>query len=289
LADLAAATTAELTFYRHAQLPIPRARPAASYPPAAADRRAPAAGIPGTRDPGDADVSAPAWLAGSFAVLMITIAICCAARLAIPRLRGRNTERDADALHVLMGAAMAGMLEPRLTPVPVTAWRAVFTAAAAWFAWQAIRPGRQVGSARCSHPVPHAVECAAMVYMLLPVGSWPAGHGPAMTMPGMSQGTTAGNPALTLVLALFMLGYVLWAIDRLAHLSRTPAPATASVTTTRRPPQAAQIVPVVPDAAAPVATAYPHPAARPVLTPRLAASSTIAMAITMGYMLITML
>ena len=47
-------------------------------------------------------------------------------------------------------------------------------------------------------------------------------------MPGMSQGTTTGNPALTLVLALFMLGYVLWAIDRLAHLSRTPTPATAS-------------------------------------------------------------
>jgi len=128
---------------------------------------------------------------------------------------------------------MAGMLEPRLTPVPVTAWRAVF--AAAWFAWQATRPGRRAKAARCAHPAAHAVECAAMVYMLLPVGSWPSSHGPGMAMPGMSQGTTIGNPALTLVLALFMLGYVLWAIDRLAHLSRTPAPATASVTTARRP------------------------------------------------------
>jgi hypothetical protein len=45
-------------------------------------------------------VSGPAWLAVSFAVLMIVIAVCCAARLAIPRLRGRNTERHADALHV---------------------------------------------------------------------------------------------------------------------------------------------------------------------------------------------
>ena len=90
-------------------------------------------------------MSAPAWLAGSFAALMIMIAACCAARLAVPRLRGRNTERDADALHGLMGMAMAGMLEPRLTPVPVTAWRAVFAAAAAWFAWQAIRPGRRAG------------------------------------------------------------------------------------------------------------------------------------------------
>jgi len=234
-------------------------------------------------------VSAPAWLAGSFAVLMIVIAVCCAARLAISRPRGRNTELDTDALHVLMGVAMAGMLEPRLTPVPVTAWRAVFAAAAAWFAWQATRPGRRAGRARCVHPAAHAVECAAMVYMLLPVGSWPSAHGPGMAMPGMSQGTTVGNPALTLVLALFMLGYVLWAIDRLAYLSRTPAPATARATAARRSPLTAQIVPVVPAAAAPAATAYPYPAGSPVLAPRLAASYKIAMAITMGYMLITML
>ena len=216
---------------------------------------------------------------------MIMIAVCCAARLAVSRLRGRNTERHADALHVLMGVAMAGMLQPRLTIVPVTAWRAVFAAAAAWFAWQAIRPGHRAGG----HPAAHAIECAAMVYMLLPVGSWPSSHGPAMAMRGMSQGTTTGNPALTLVLALFLLGYVLWAIDRLAHLSRTPTPATASLTTARRPPQVARIMPVIPAEAAPAATAYPHPAGGPVLAPRLAASATIAMAITMGYMLITML
>jgi hypothetical protein len=231
-------------------------------------------------------VSTPAWLTGSFAVLMIVIAVCCTARLAISRLRGKSTELDADSLHILMGVAMAGMLEPRLTPVPLTAWRAVFAAAAAWFAWQATRPGRRAGRARCAHPAAHAVECAAMVYMLLPVGSWPSAHRPGMAMPGMSQGTTIGNPALTLVLALFMLGYVLWAIDRLAYLSRTPAPATARATTVRRSPRTTQIVPVIPDTATP---AYPRPAGSPVLAPRLAASYKIAMAIAMGYMLITML
>jgi Domain of unknown function (DUF5134) len=234
-------------------------------------------------------VSAPAWLAASFAALMVVIAVCCAARLAIPELRGRNTERDADTLHVLMGTAMAGMLEPRFTPVPVTAWRAVFVAAAAWFAWQAIRPGQGARGARRAHPAAHAVECAAMVYMLLPVGSWSSGRGPAMAMPGMSQGTTIGNPALTLVLALFMLGYVLWAIDRLAYLSRTPAPATARAPTMRHPLQAAQIMPAISGAAASAATARSHPPVSPVLAPRLAASYKIAMAITMGYMLITML
>jgi Domain of unknown function (DUF5134) len=234
-------------------------------------------------------VSAPAWLAGCFAALMVMIAVCCAARLAIPRLRGRNTERDADALHVLMGVAMAGMLEPRLTPVPVIAWRVVFAAAAAWFAWQAMRRDRRATEARCAHPAAHAVECVAMVYMLLPVGSWPSGHSTGMTMPGMNQGTAIGNPALTLVLALFMLGYVLWAIDRLAHLSRTPAQATAGLPTPGSSSQAVRIMPVIPGTAALAATTYPYPAAGAVLAPRLAVSYKIAMAITMGYMLITML
>jgi uncharacterized protein DUF5134 len=286
LAHLAVTASGELAFYRHAQPPIRRAGPADAYPPAAAGGLAPAARIPITPGPGDADVSSRAWLAGSFAILMIVIAVYCAARLAISRLQGRNTERDADALHVLMGVAMAGMLEPRLTSVPVTAWRVVFAAAAAWFAWQAVRPGHQAGGARCAHPAAHAVECAAMVYMLLPVGSWSSGHGPGMAMPGMSQGITMGNPALTLVLALFMLGYVLWAIDRFAHLSRTTAPAAARVTFVRGSPQAAQIAPAGPSAAA---AAYPHPAGSAVLAPRLAASYKIVMAITMGYMLITML
>lgn len=232
-------------------------------------------------------MSVPGWLVGGFAILMVVTAVYCAARLAISRRSGRTTERDADALHVLMGVAMAGMLEPRLEPVPVTAWRAVFAVAAAWFAWQAIRPGRRAGAARGMHPAAHAVESAAMIYMLLPVGSWPSGPRPGMAMPGMSQGTTTGNPALTLVLALFMLGYVLWAIDRLTHLARTPAPATAGAPTVGRLPQAAQIMPVLPAAAA--AAASPHTAASPLLAPRLAASYKIAMAITMGYMLITML
>jgi Domain of unknown function (DUF5134) len=230
-------------------------------------------------------MSAPAWLAPSFAVLMVVVALYCAGRLAISRLRSRNTELDADGLHVLMGVAMAGMLEPRLTPVPVIAWRAVFATAGAWFAWQAVRRGRGTGRARCAHPAAHAVECAAMVYMLLPVGSWSSGRGAGMAMPGMSQATTAGNPALTLVLALFMLGYVLWAVDRLAYLSRTTAPAIASVTSAPRSPQANQLAPVGPA----VAAAYPSPAGSPLLAPRLAASYKIMMAITMGYMLIMML
>lgn len=237
-------------------------------------------------------MSAPAWLAPGFAVLMIVIAVYCAARLAISRLHGRSTERDADALHVLMGIAMAGMLEPRLTPVPVTAWRAVFTAAAAWFTWQAIRRSRQAASGHSAHPAAHAVECAAMVYMLLPLGSWPAGHDPAMAMPGMSQQTTAGNPALTLVLALFMLGYVLWVTDRLAGLSRARAAAPARSVAAPRPSLAAVTVPAAASALgapSPGAASHERPPDGAALAPRLAACYKIAMAIAMGYMLVMML
>jgi hypothetical protein len=237
-------------------------------------------------------MSGPGWLAGGLAALMIAIAVYCAGRLAVSRLRGQDTEVATDGLHVMMGVAMAGMFEPRLTLIPGAAWRAVFAVAAAWFAWQAIRAGRRP-SARYAHPAAHAVECAAMVYMVLPVGSWPSGRGLGMTMPGMSQDTTAGNPALTLILALFMLGYVLWAVDRLAVLSRARAAATPRLAAATRPPLAALTVPATVGILGPPGpgpTADPRrPPGGTALAPRLAACYKIAMAITMGYMLILML
>ena len=217
-------------------------------------------------------MTGPAWLVAGLAVLMLLVAAYCAGRLAMWRLRGRNTEVDADGLHVAMGVAMAGMLEPRLSPVPGSVWVTVFAAAAAWFAWQAIRSrparsrpaGSRPAGSRCAHPAPHAVECAAMLFMLLPAG--PAGHGPPAAMPGMSGagGALTGNPALALVLALFMLGYILWTTDRLAGLSRANAVVAARGAALDQPAAAA-------------------------LAPRLAACYKIAMSIAMGYMLVMMI
>jgi hypothetical protein len=87
-----------------------------------------------------------------------------------------------------------------------------------------------------------------------------------MSMGGMTSGTAAGNPALTLILALVMLGYALWAADRLTSRSqaRPAVLATGSAGT--------------------LTASYP-----PALAPRLATCFTIAMATTMGYMLLTML
>jgi hypothetical protein len=215
-------------------------------------------------------VSGPGWLGGFFTALMIAVAAYCASRLIRTRRPGQATDRAADGLHVLMGLAMAGMLQPQLTLIPGTIWCAVFAAGAAWFAWQASPASRRADRARGAHPVAHAIECAVMVYMLGPVGSWPASRGPGMAMPGMAPAGTVGNPVLTVLFALFMLGYALHAADQLAALSRARLAMAAAV------PAAGP---------APGAAALPSAA----LAPRLAACYKIAMAITMGYMLVTML
>jgi hypothetical protein len=207
-------------------------------------------------------VAGPSWLAAGFAAVMIVTALYCAGRLAASRLWRRETEVDADAVHVLMGVAMAGMFLPRLSPLPGGAWEAVFGVAAAWFAVRAIRGLRGTATCRwrCSHPVPHLVESAAMIYML-------AAPGGGMPMPGMAAvapGAGGSLQALAVILALFMAGHVLWTADQLTSLAR----ATAG--------------PGAPDRAS-------RSAGGPALAPALAACSKLAMGVTMGYMLLVTL
>ena len=96
-------------------------------------------------------------------------------------------------------------------------------------------------------------------------------------------------PLLALVLAVFMVGYVMWQADRLPALAqrqhrapRLPRPVTTlALRTTADVKPASQPAATRPDPA-------PSPAPR-VLSPRLAACCQIAMAVTMGYMLILLL
>jgi hypothetical protein len=205
-------------------------------------------------------VTGPAWATALLAGLMLLVAVSSVIRLALWRLTGRAAEPEVDTLHVLMGTAMAGMLEPRFSLLPDVVWEAVFGVAAAWFVCRTVRArvrghrasaaGRTVGGG-CAHPVAHSVECAAMIYMLVPAEA--AGHGSVTVMPGMAMRGTSGpasaaNPALALILAMFMLGYIFWIADRLKSQTHT-GPDTA-------------------------------------LAPRLAAFSKIAMSFAMGYMLL---
>lgn len=233
-------------------------------------------------------MTGPAWLGGTFAGLMILIAAFSAARLIIWRLEGRDIEPDADALHVVMGVAMAGMLEPQLVLVPDTVWRPVFAVGAGWFAWQAVRGGRsRPHRGRCAYPAPHAVECGAMIYMLLPAGSVAVRSGAGLAMAGM--GSPMANPALVLVLALFMLGYILWTTDRLTSQSRAGAHPAAHGLAGRLPATPGQAALGTRDTAGPATIASTCPEAGSPLAPRLAACCKVAMSIAMGYMLILML
>jgi hypothetical protein len=234
----------------------------------------------------------PSWLAHAFAAAMIAITLYCAGRLIVSLLMRRHTEFDADGLHVAMGAAMAGMLLPRLSPLPSGAWEIVFGVAAIWFAGQAFLASRtRSGSPWCRYPVPHLIESVAMLYMFLAMpGTGHTGSPPVDPMPEMSS----TFPALAMVFALFMLGHIVWSADQLTSLTRTrktsPARSTlpdpgqmpiasgsAALTCTQDAPGTSGVV------------AAGRPARGPMLAPRLAAYYKIAMSITMGYMLILML
>jgi hypothetical protein len=247
-------------------------------------------------------VTGPFWLAGILAALMIATAAYCATRLIIARVHRRPDERDVDLVHTVMGVAMAGMLVNWLNPLPNPVWAVMFSAGTAWFGWRAWHDRRSRAerdaaatrpTGRPSHPhhVPHLVMCGAMVYMLLGVGAVTSAAGTGMAIGGL---TPAGHfPLLALILAVFMVGYVMWQADRLPALARAstarPAPAvTPALTLSPVAAGGGQATQADETATAPDLAASPAPAPK-VLSPRLAACCQIAMAVTMGYMLILML
>jgi hypothetical protein len=254
-------------------------------------------------------VTGPSWLASILAVIMIATAAYCASRLIIARAHRRPGGHDVDLVHTVMGVAMAGMLVSWLNPLPDGVWAVMFGAATGWFGWRAWRGRRHhtgVGANDQSpyrHHVPHLVMCGAMVYMLLATGAVVSA-----TQPGMAMG---GPPSasrfrlLALVLAVFMVGYVMWQADRLPALARPRTPRTAPAQTLALVPPAGgagQAMEAHEPADSParqrrrdmmarrlVSRDNMAPLTHQMLFPRLAAYCQIAMAVTMGYMLILML
>jgi cytochrome b561 len=230
-----------------------------------------------------------AWLADSLAAVMLATAAYCLARLVTSWRQGRRTDRPVDAAHVLMGVAMAGMLVPRLRIFWTGGWEIVFAVGAVGFAGLALRELRTPKS-QCDRPrhhhLQHVLACAAMVYMLAAVTSAAKAGGSGMA--GMAGGA-AHFPTLALVLALALLGYVIWTADRLTSLAPVRALAAASGPVIGLAPVGAggELGLAQPDALP--ATAAPDPVRQAPLSPRLAACCEIAMGVTMGYMLILML
>lgn len=170
-------------------------------------------------------MTAPLWLTGVFVALMLGVAGFCAGRLVMARRTRRSAEVDSDIVHVLMGVAMAGMLIARLRFGPSDVWALVFAGGVAWFGWQTFAVRVAAGAAggagsagsaggwRCPQPVPHLLECGAMVYMVLAVPR--QAHGTGM---GMGAGGS-GLSVVALGLAAFMAGYVMWLGDRFTTVS----------------------------------------------------------------------
>ena len=95
-----------------------------------------------------------------------------------------------------MGVGMAGMLAPGLGFGTSAAWTAVFSVAAARFAWQVLRVRRGLGAGRwrCPYPVPHLAESLAMVYMVVVAVRTPTGPGAGAGAVGMG-GTVPARAA----------------------------------------------------------------------------------------------
>jgi hypothetical protein len=223
----------------------------------------------------------PAWLTAIFAAASLAVAVYCAGRLVVARRGHRPTELDTDGAHVIMGVAMAGMLVSGLRTLPSAIWEVVFAAAAVWFGFRMLqgRRGAKPSPWRSSHPLPHLVECAAMVFMFLIL---PASAAAGAATSGMSMTMTATESRfsfLTLPLALYLFGYVVWLGDRVTL--HAPAPALAIATF----PASAGSGPGYGSGSG---SGSPE-SARPYLAPRCAVICKITMGITMGYMLILML
>jgi len=211
----------------------------------------------------------PAWLTGIFAAAVLAVAVYCTGRLVAARRWRRLTELDTDGAHVVMGVAMAGMLVSGLRTLPSAIWEVVFAAGAAWFGYHMLRArrGAQPSPWRSSHPLPHLVECGAMVFMFLILPASAATRGMTMTA------AESRFSFLTLPLAVFLFGYVVWLGDRVT----LHAPATALATGSGS------------EAGTGSGTGSGFAATQSFLAPRCAAICKITMGITMGYMLILML
>jgi hypothetical protein len=244
-------------------------------------------------------MTGPAWLAYVFAGVMILTSVYCVARLAVAWRQRRPTDHDVDSMHIVMGVVMAGMLVPRLQLLWPGGWAPLFGGAAAWFGWHAVRGLRSQDAARRAHAhhhVQHLLACVAMLYMLA-VKSAPGTAGRTVAAAGGMSGSAARFPTLALVLAVALLGYAVWATDRLASLAPVAAgpallPVLARIGTLAPAGPFRQEAPgrsASPAGRPPQVTAAAGRSERRPVSLRLAACCEIAMGVTMGYMLVMML
>jgi hypothetical protein len=224
-------------------------------------------------------VGAQTWLGDILASVMVGVLLYCAGRLVAAPLWHRSIHYDVNISHVLMGAAMAGVLAPALNVIPNGVWEVVFSFLAIWFLGKSLRFVSQHGiggtddlhAHRISHYLTHLVMACAMLYMYLAGAPSAIGGASESAMTSVTGGT-ANFVGLPLFFVLVLFGSAIWQLDALNRYS----PARASVMATAAGPASGVLV-------------SPQIEQPRWLAPRLEMGCHIAMCITMGYMLILML
>ena len=188
---------------------------------------------------------------------MVITAGYCATRPVASRVLRRRIEPDVDAMHMVMGPAMAAMLVGRVTENLSRGLLVAFAAGVAWFAVRTVRDGLRAGPSGVTpcHHVQHLVACAGMLYML--GGSSGAGMTAMAARPRMVTPATsvAGLEVLAVTLGGVLLAYGIWHLELIVAASK---------------PTGAGPVPGRPER---------------VLAPRVAAGCQLVMCVAMGGML----
>lgn len=230
----------------------------------------------------------PTWLAYGFAGLMVAISLYCIGRLLLAKRLNRRNHYDVNVSHVLMGAAMAGMLVPSWNYVPNGLWEVIFALIALWFTGLSIQFVVQHGlkgtddahAHHISHYLIHMVMACAMLYMYW-VGAPTAGSNMSMA----SRATSAGDPGLTLLLVAILFGSAVWQLDAISRF----APRQLSLVGASSGAATAGAGPYIADDDGASDDGVADYAPQRWLAPRLEIGCHICMCITMGYMLILML
>ena len=255
-------------------------------------------------------MSTLSWILEILAVVMLLVAEVSAGQLVTARAwtRRGGTGADIAVSHLLMGVAMAGILVPGLTALPITVWEGVFALMTAWFVWCLWRESRRRGTADMAdgHYAPHLVHSVAMLYTFAALaGQSVEGSGMSTGtdgMSGMAGGSSGGMPtphASTpgLIFALLLIALTVYEVDRPAGVDgyfhvvgRRFAPAGSALAAAaagpvdlRQPTQAS------PAQTVPWADPAPYAAERLLLSPAMVKICQVAIGLTMAFILIVMI
>jgi hypothetical protein len=204
------------------------------------------------------------------AVVLLLTAVYCATRPVTSRLLGRRFEADVDAMHVVMGWAMAAMLVGRLGAEWSRAVVIVCLAGVAWFGSRTVRDGMRAraGGAGPGHQAQHLVACTAMLYMLRGASaggmtgmSGAAGTAAGRGLTGLSVRYGPAGPSMPIEILAVTVGAVLiaYAACDVFSLAASPRPSGTMITST---------------------------GTRPLLAPRVAVGCQAVMGFAMGGMML---